>query len=263
MGVFFNESTTAQIDVQVQLETIEHEEKIEKIVIVIVFILIFLFRGWIAFWLNFGIAIPSEFTYKSIDVKAEPVQVDYSPEVIKNKSFIYKSLLNKKQIEIMPQAHYEFSGIAASFNYDDFGGGKNVFDSSALYDLGATWGELGDTEVLKKYFEISSYKNGFTGYRSLNWTWKAGSSLTESYIYSHISLTHIIPANRNIMAALLKLKKYDKVKLEGELVNINDYGKTPSNANTFKTSLLRTDSGRGSSELMYVTKVQIGYSIYK
>ena len=91
--------------------------------------------------------------------------------------------------------------------------------------------------------------------------------LTEDYEKSHWSHSHIIPANRNIMAAFLKIKKWDKVTIEGELVDI-EYTDRFNFTQKYKTSLSRTDNGtegRGSgpAEIIYVTKVKIGNKVYK
>ena len=79
---------------------------------------------------------------------------------------------------------------------------------------------------------------------------------------SHISHTHIIPANVNIMAALNTIKNYDKVELEGEIVNVKVKG------HEHISSLERNDDngsaqGGGACEIMYVTKVKVGHKIYQ
>ena len=60
-------------------------------------------------------------------------------------------------MEIIPQAHYELSGRVVAYNHDFIFINK-FFDSAALYDLGAAWGELADTKIFKKYFKIYSQK---------------------------------------------------------------------------------------------------------
>ena len=84
------------------------------------------------------------------------------------------------------------------------------------------------------------------------------------FVSSHISHTHLIPANANVMGALLKIKKNDIVKLDGYLVDIY----TDKSETVAKTSMSRTDTdptsrGSGACEDMYVKQVQIGNKIYK
>lgn len=267
MGEIFNNLTTAQIDAKLHRDILEYQDRNEKILIVIAIILLITFRGWIGYWLKFGIAIPYEFTGKPIDVIQEPIQTDYTPEIQQKKTFTYKSLINDNQMELIPQAHYELSGTVVAFNHDFFFINK-FFDSAALYDLGASWGKMSDQKFFKKYFKIYSQKVEFTGSRRLNWQWKYNTPLDSSYINSHISHTHIIPANNNIMAAMLKLKLYDKVKIEGELVDMNYYAPNRPTPVKYYTSLSRTDvdsssRGSGACETLYVTKVQIGNFVYK
>lgn len=267
MGEIFNDSTTAQIDARLHRDILAHEERIEKLFICVVIVLIIIFRGWIGYWLNFGIAIPSAFTNKPINVMADPIQTDYSPDVQKQKTFTYKSLINNNKMEMIPQAHYELSGRVVAYNHDFLFISK-FFDSAALYDLGASWGKLSDTELFKKYITVYSHKVEFTGSRRLSWQWKHNTPLTGSYISSHISHTHIIPANNNIMSAMLKLKLYDKVKVEGELVDMKYYTQNSPHPINYYTSLSREDTdatsrGSGACETLYVTKVQIGNFIYQ
>lgn len=264
MGEIFNDSTTAQIDARLHRDILAHEDRIEQIVIIVIILLIIIFRGWILYWLKFGVAIPSTIELKPINVIEEPIQTNYTPEVQEQKTFTYKSLINNNTMELIPQAHYKLSGTVVAFNHDFLFISK-YFDSAALYDLGLSWGELADPDFFKKYIKIYSQKVEVTGSRRLNWQWKSNIPLTGEYINSHISHTHIIPANNNIMAAMLKLKLYEKVTVEGELVDIiYPNTKIPK----YYTSMSRKDTdassrGSGACETLYVTKVKIGNMIYK
>ena len=267
MDEVFSYITTSKIDAKLNKDVLEHEDKVEKILILIFFMFVFIFKGWIGYWLRFGVAIPSEYTMAPIDVQADPVQTNYTPEQIEEKTFNYVTLINQYNIIIKPQAHYELSGSVAAKNYGFvFVGG--FFDSAALYDLGATWGKLADKRFYNKYLRCYSDKTYVTGARTLYTRYKRyPAPVSDEYIGSHFSHSHIIPANRNVMAAMLKLKNWDKVKIEGELVDI-DYKPSNGYVQHYKTSLSRTDSydtsrGYGSCETIYVTKVQIGRRVYK
>ncbi len=70
------------------------------------------------------------------------------------------------------------------------------------------------------------------------------------------------------MAAMLKLKLYDTVKVEGDLVDMVYTDKKTSRRFEYRTSLTRNDTdassrGNGACETLYVTKVQIGNTIYQ
>jgi len=263
----FDELTTARIDAKLNRDVLAHEDKVIKIIIIVFFMLVFLFRGWISYWMKFGVAIPSGFSLNTVDVMQEPVQTDYTPEQQEEKTFIYKSLINDHKIKMIPQAHYELQGSVSAYN-STFILTDGFFESAALYDLGATWGKLSDKKFYNRYFKCYSDRTTVTGARTLYTKYKVyPPPLPEKYIHSHFSHSHIVPATRNVMAAMLKLKLWDKVKIEGELVDM-EYVNPDGYYQYYKTSLSRTDSnessrGYGACETIYVTSVQIGHSVYK
>lgn len=268
MKEVFCNTTTSQIDAKLYKDILEYEDRLEKFFIVVFFILVFIFRGWIGYWLKFGVAIPNGYSTSVIDVTKEPVQRNYSEDEQRQKTFMYKSLINDKKIEMIPKAHYELSGSVVAYNYN-FIFKDSFFDSAALYDLGATWGKLSDKKFYNKYFESYSSKNEISGSRTL-WTKAKTRQLpvSEAYAISHWSHSHIVPANRNVMAAMLKLKVWDKVKIEGELVDMRYKSDKSYRTSEYRTSLSRADTnassrGNGACETVYVTSVQIGNSVYK
>ncbi len=268
MEQVFNYSTTAEIDARLYKDVIANEEKIAKICFIVYLLLLFIFRGWIGYWLKFGIAIPSKYDNTPINTELEPIQNNYTKEEQENKTFIYKSLINNKKVSLIPQAHYKLSGLTVAYNYT-FLFKESFFDSTALYDLGSTWGKLGDKEFYDKYFKSYSAKTEITGSRVLWTEFKSRETpVSIQYATSHWAHSHIIPANRNIMAAMIKIKQWDIVQIEGELVDIAYV--TPSGKKLlYKTSMSRTDTGsqgdrgNGSCETIYVTSVKIGNTIYK
>lgn len=263
----FRELSVEEIDNQLKIDLEENRKKIKKISLIVLLLLAFIFRGSIIYWAKFSFAIPNEYTNEKIDTSKDPIQTKYSKQEQKQKTFTYKSLINKNTMEIIPQAHYEISGKVIAANHSFLFISK-FFDSAALYDLGTAWGKMADKNLYKKYIKIYSQKTELTGARRLHWSWRSDVPLPPGYITSHLSHTHIIPANRNIMAAMLKLRKYQDFKLEGELVDMNYYDKNMRRVMHYYTSLSRNDTdassrGSGACETMYVTKVQIGNHIYK
>ena len=258
MNEIFSYITTAKIDAKLHKDILAHEDKIEKILIVILCILLILFNSWIVCWLRFGIAVPCAYERSSINTFDAPVQTDYNDEEKAAKTFIYKSLINDYKVKLMPQAHYKLSGSVAAYDYgflfiDDY------FNSIALYDAGIAWEKLSDKKFYNTYFTSYIDRSAAANSRVIYTKFKPElMPLSDEYLKTHFSHSHIIPANRNIMAAMLKLKKWDKVKIEGELVDLEYH----------KTSLSRNDTndtsrGNSASEIIYVTSVQIGHYIYK
>ena len=82
-----------------------------------------------------------------------------------------------------------------------------------------------------------------------------------SYVIAHSANNHIIPANENIHRAVKMIKKKMRLFLEGYLVNLK--GTYKGREVSWNTSLSRTDTGNGSCELFYVSKVRIDTKIYE
>jgi hypothetical protein len=267
MKEVFDFITTAKIDAKLQKDILAHEDKMRKFYIIAFIVLIFIFRNWIGYWLKFGVAIPSGHEYKPMNIQSEPIQLNYSTKEQFQKTFTYQSLINDNETQIIPQAHYIISGKAVAFNHDFIFVSK-FFDSAALYDLGISWGKLADKKFFNKYVKIYSSKVEMTGSRRLNWTYRSDIPLSPEYINSHISHSHIIPANRNIMAALLKIRLWEDVQIEGDLVDLIFYDVKKSRKMEYYTSLSRSDTdassrGSGACEAIYATKVRIGNTIYE
>lgn len=268
MSEIFNDKTTAEIDAKLHRDILKHNLNIEKFSIGLVILLMILFRGWIFYWLKFGVAVPTNLSNKSISILQEPIMEAYSPSVQRGKSFKYNSLIkNDSSAQLIPQAHYEISGRVIFRNNDIYVG--KYFDSVAAYNLGLTWGKtISEPKFFKKHLDVYGEKDHFSGMRNMYWRWYSLIPLQSDYINSHISYIHVIPANKNILAALLKLKNFNKVKIEGELVDVNFKNSEGSQPISYYTSLSTKDAGTtgrgsGSSEIMYVTTVQIGKFIYK
>lgn len=151
---------------------------------------------------------------------------------------------------VTPMAEYKLAGIVVSKNsYSDDWDGK-----ISPIDLGIAWGKLAEPES-GRYITFSH------SHRWYHYRWKEGSPFDTSYVIAHSANNHIIPANENIYRALKVLKKKDRVVLEGSLVNLK--GTYRGRPVTWNTSLSRTDTGNGSCELFYVSKVRIETKVYE
>lgn len=154
------------------------------------------------------------------------------------------------RFEMTPLAEYKISGVVV---------GKGSYSSGwagelSPMDLAVAWGKLAEPKN-GKYVTYSQ------GYRWYHYRWKEGSPVDPSYIASHSSNNHIIPANENIRRAIKTIKKKDRIVLKGFLVNVR--GGSEGRAVAWNTSLSRTDTGHGSCELFYVSHVRIGTKVYE
>jgi hypothetical protein len=186
----------------------------------------------------------SEAYYGGYDASNVPIQ-----EALVDSDNITISI-RKGTILLTPLASYEITAKVQS---------KHIYkgDWSAKispYDFALAWGSLVDKKLDK--FIRYSQTSRFYMYR-----YKAGTPLAQEYISQHSANTHIIPASKNIRKALFWIRKKSMVKMEGYLVNVSGtYRNYPVHWNT---SLVRTDTGNGACEIMYVTKLYYKNKMYE
>ena len=179
-----------------------------------------------------------------IDTSQDPIQVPF-----KAGEPITREVKNG-YLTITPVAEYKISGVVV---------GKGTYSSDwdgkiSPVDLAIAWGKLAEPGS-NRYITYTQ------GYRWYFYQCKPGSPFDHSYVISHSSNNHIIPANENIRRAVKTVKRKDKVVLEGFLVNLKGtYREQPV---AWNTSLSRTDAGNGSCELFYVSKVRIDAKVYE
>lgn len=179
-----------------------------------------------------------------INTSKDPVQeavTSDEPILIETKEGRYK---------LTPKADYQLAGVVVSKETYSYGWEAEI----APVDLAIVWGKLAEPEH-GKYVSFSQ-RNRWYFYE-----YKPESPLDNSYIISHSSNNHIIPATGNIALALKKIGERDKVILEGFLVNVK--GTYKGGRVYWNTSLTRQDTGDGSCELFYVTKAKINTDIFE
>ena len=182
--------------------------------------------------------------FDKIDTSQDPVQISY-----KSNEPIDREIENG-HFTITPVAEYRISGMVVS---------KETYSSNwdgkiSPVDLTIVWGRLAEPE----YDRYVTYSQGNRWYF---YQYQPGSPFDNSFVISHSANNHIIPANENIHEAVKTIGKKDKVMLEGVLVNIK--GTYKGQPVTWNSSLSRTDTGNGSCELFYVSKVRIDTKIYE
>jgi hypothetical protein len=112
-------------------------------------------------------------------------------------------------------------------------------------DLALGWGPMSDNRVLAA-FDISQ------GARFYTWHPHGPLPIERADVISHSANTHVIPASREIRAALARLRVGEVVHLTGELVD-----GTRDDGAWIRTSLTRTDSGAGACEVLLVESVAL------
>lgn len=182
--------------------------------------------------------------FDEIDVSQEPEQIASSSNdpIIKN--------VKDGKFTITPVAKYKIAGVVVSKkSYND--GWRSEL---APFDLALAWGKLAEPEY-SKYITYSQSDRWYF------YEYGAGSPFDNNFVISHSSNNHIIPSNENILRAIKIIKKEQKIILEGFLVNLK--GRYRDGNFWWNSSLIRTDTGDGSCELIYVKKVRIGNYVYE
>ena len=179
-----------------------------------------------------------------IDTSQYPIQTSYKPD-----EPMIREIKNG-QLSIIPVAGYQISGVVVSKEFY-----SNDWESKiSPMDLTIVWGKLAEPDF-DRYITYSQRNRWYF------YTYKSGSPFDNSFVVSHSGNNHIIPADENINEAIKTIKEKDKVVLVGFLVNLK--GTYKGQTVTWNTSLTRTDTGNGSCELFYVSKVRIDTKVYE
>ncbi len=187
---------------------------------------------------------PTGTDFEEIDTSQDPIQKSCTSDepIVKE--------VKSGRFTMTPLAEYKISGmVVSSETYSSDWDGQ-----IAPVDLAIVWGKLTEPGT-QKYITYSQ------GVRWYHYRWKEGSPVDNSYIISHSSNNHIIPANENIRRAVKTIRRKDRVVLKGLLVNL--IGTPNGQTVTWNTSLSRTDTGNGSCELFYVSYVRIETKVYE
>lgn len=219
--------------------------------------------GDIVFRLSYSFPKVSEITAEKINPLLEPVQIN-----VNSQKYI-KVNGEKNKYAILPQAEYSLAGIVVAKNTNFWFRDvmRSQFDDVFLMDLGIAWGKIAtEPKELYKHWKFKSFKT-LGQSRRLQWQSKPPYDRTNwgiDYVSSHVSHTHIIPANANVMGALLKIKKNDIVKIDGYLIDIyTEKGEVLGKSSLSRTDTDATSRGYGACEEMYVKQIQIGDKVYK
>jgi hypothetical protein len=187
---------------------------------------------------------PTGIDLGNIDTSQDPIQKSCTSvePIVKE--------IKRDRFTMIPLAEYKISGVVVSReSYSSDWDGE-----ISPIDLAIAWGKLADP-VSGRYVTYCQ------GSRWYHYKWREGAPVDNSYIASHSSNNHIIPASENICRAIKTIRRKDRVVLKGLLVNLR--GTSKGRTVTWNTSLSRTDTGNGSCELFYVSHVRIETKVYE
>ena len=152
------------------------------------------------------------------------------------------------QREVYTSSHREKSGYQIAFlaSFDIrarvIGAERYRFDRGAALapvDLALGWGAMSDSTVLQ---QLSIFQGG----RAYSWSAK-GFPVPRNIIETHSANMHMIPADNDIERRLKSIRAGHLVHLKGYLVEV-----TGKDGFRWKSSLIRSDTGAGACELIWV-----------
>ncbi|MDP2307607.1 MAG: hypothetical protein Q8P18_16410 [Pseudomonadota bacterium] len=145
---------------------------------------------------------------------------------------------------------YSFTAQVLAAHAYDWAWTNEFFD----VDLGVAWGD----QVSRLTDEYSFHQDA----RFLFWRSSGPVAAGErDYITTHIANVHTLPAEgkANVGRALRSVREGDLVALEGFLVVIQDAGTNV----LARSSTVRTDTGGGACEVMWVDRVQVNKRVWE
>lgn len=176
-----------------------------------------------------------------INVSREPVQKETAP-------FQSTMSFNGAVARLSSNASYAINGkVQGIMPYDD------TISEVAPYDLLLAWGEVADDGVGSG---LSWQQSDRKGQVSGTIGREHGTGINSSYVISHVSNNHVIPANDDIRVALGRIKPGDIVRIEGRLVDLRLLTGGNQTITVF-TSKNRFDQGDGACEVIYVERLQV------
>lgn len=206
----------------------------------------------------------SNYTYEKINVNKEPIQTS----TIKER--FYQKGTDSSDFLIIPKANYSISAMIIAINanslqtmnllqsYDN-----KISGTIFPVEFGLAWGEVANPNH-KKYLSYKFKKPAIPAKKFFYPKIKDNCPYSKDYVVSHISHVRIVSANDNLMSALMTLKKNDKVKIDGYLV---DVGTASHECIVGKTDLSTTEKyepdGYIYNKIIYANQVQIEDKIYR
>lgn len=126
------------------------------------------------------------------------------------------------------------------------------------YDLLLGWGGMADESLAGNLSWEQANRRGMV---SGTIGGSGGNQIDTSYVVSHVSNNHVIPANEKIRAALARIEPGDMIRIEGRLVDVKAFV-SRNRTLMISTSKSRTDQGDGACEVIYVEHLRVNGETY-
>jgi len=157
------------------------------------------------------------------------------------------------EFTLTPLATYTARGVVVG--RENYYSGWNAL--LAPCDVALAWGALLEDDL---YRELSWSQSG----RWYWWEWGGSASAKvqdERFVARYSANTHIIPADDNLARAAKGLGAGDVVELSGYLVKVD--GRKGDFTCWWTSSTRREDTGDGSCEVLYLTRLRVDGKVYE
>jgi len=192
---------------------------------------------------SFVLSIPTETKefYERLQPRNQPIQTETTEPEFRNELY--------KKASFIPQANYTIDALLLHKKKYYRGLEAKVIP----WDYALGWGIMSDPESLKglKIGQVMRF------YR---YSWKRDYPIPQTQIRDNSANCHLIPASKNLLKVIKKIKKGDTIRINGFLVNVSLEGKRPW---VWKTSMIRTDDGAGACETIYVKSIVWKEKLYE
>lgn len=175
------------------------------------------------------------------ELKQEPKQSSTSKET-------FTTTFNEDSFTIMPKFEYELYGLVVSYRLHDSEHGQMIHalnkDHINVADYCVVWGENADSHLLSEF----TFSNGqFT----CNWQTHSNDAWKRFDQYQ-ISNNHLLAVDSSIRDTLDQIKIGDQIYIKGQLAHY-------TNPMSYErgTSIVRTDTGNGACETIWVEEINI------
>lgn len=180
--------------------------------------------------------------YYDLALLKDPVQQETraKPFIVQADDYIY---------QITPRYEYELNGVVVSYHdadaIDDVAHHKRWMDFLNLRDICVVW----DQNITSQFYKKAHFHNDTW----TCWTQWEDRQTGELFNGTQLSNNHILSTDPYLNKQILSAEVGDQIRLSGILANY----KNPSNGFYRKTSTIRTDTGNGACETIYVTDFEV------
>lgn len=178
-----------------------------------------------------------------INVSRDPIQADSLREALPVLNF------GKRMVVMSAKATYTIDGQLVSKKHYLHG----FMNDLAPYDFALVWGDM------PLYLKQMTFRQTS---RFCLFNMKKNATIDPQYVQFHMSNNHLIPATKNIKKAMQKARKGELIRIEGHLVDV-EASRNGRMIAAWGSSVSREDIGNGACELIYVTRLRIGDTIYE